>query len=357
MKHFDDEKILSSVQRNENYQIQSTSEEILKRYYLQKGEASLPNKNKKVWQISFGFVGAALLATSIFLTVFLIPKSEKKIPYLPSESRTFLEELSSFSFYQGKKENSIQRRGKNNFLSTNQEIEDPLFNAAVTSFDTQFDFFSSCFHFQEGKLHIENLALETPYVLLENSYPYRSDFSYEDAPLFQVYYGDLDVLSKKENASFEVVYFLGGKTYQVEVKKTLEEEKDEVEEELSLTFMEVNGEDIFRIEKEKETEEGETEHSYSIKSYASREALKEDEPYLSVSFELEEEENAQESSFEIEYQDAEYSFENITCKENIYSFDLEAKKETEKEYRGASLEITNVNRIYRYQTLEVIFRK
>ena len=358
MKRFDDEKILSSVKEGERYEIRTTSEDVLRQYRLRKVETPKNEKAKKAWPFALGFGGAALFAASIALTVILLPKGETNtIPFLPSESHAFLEELSSFSFYQGKKSQSPSLKRFQKGDVSFSDNEDDFFYDAVSSFDTHFDFFASCFHFEEGKLEIKNVVLDTPYILLGKSYPYRSDFLYSESPLFQMYYGDLEILSSKEKASIDVVYLLNEKTYQVTVTKEFEEKEGEKEEEISLSFFEVEGEEIFKIEKEKEIEEGEAEHSYTIKKYLSKASFEEDDPYLSISFELEKEGSSEESSFEIEYQDAEYCFEKITYKKDVYTFDIEGEKEDGFEYRGASLEILGEKHVYRFGGKEVVFSK
>lgn len=357
MKHFDDEKILSSVRKDERYEIKTTSEDVLRKYRLEKVEASKKEKRKKLWPFALGMGAVALLATSLTLTFVLLPKGEKTIPHLPSESEAFLEELSSFSFYQGKKNELSSLKRSRSLVSAPSDNNNDTFYDAVSSFDEHFDFFSSCFHFEEGKLHTKNVVLDTPYTLKDKSYPYRSDFIYEEKPLFNIYFGDLSVLSSKKNASFDVVYLLDEKIYQVTVKKEIEEEKGEIEEELTLSFFEVDGEDIFQIEKEKEIEEDEMEHSYTLKKYLSESSFTKDDPYLSISFELEKERATLESSFEIEYQDAEYSFGKITYSENVYTFDIEGEKDKEFQYPGTTLEISNKKHIYRYESKEITFSK
>jgi len=104
-------------------------------------------------------------------------------------------------------------------------------------------------------------------------------------------------------------------------------------------------------------EEGEAEHSYTIKKYLSKSFFEQDDPYLSISFELEKECSSEESSFEIEYQDAEYCFEKITYKKDVYTFDIEGEKEDGFEYRGASLEILGEKHVYRFGGKEVVFSK
>lgn len=357
MKHFDDEKILSSVRKNERYEIKTTSEDVLRKYRLEKVKASKKEKRKKLWPFAFGMGAVALLATSLTLTLVLLPKGDKTIPHLPSESEAFLEELSSFSFYQGKRNQLSSLKRAWNDVPNSSDSNNDTFYDAVSSFDEHFDFFSSCFHFEEGKLSTNNVVLDAPYTLEGKSYPYRSDFIYEEKPLFNIYFGDLSLLSSKKNASFDVVYLLDEKIYQVTVKKEIEEDKGEIEEELTLSFFEVGGEDIFQIEKEKEIEEDEMEHSYTLKKYLSESSFRKDNPYLSISFELEKERTASESSFEIEYQDAEYSFEKITYSENVYTFDIEGEKGTEFQYLRTTLEILNKKHIYRYESKEITFSK
>lgn len=363
MKRFeDDKKIVDAVQENENYQIKTTADSILAAYQKRQQESKphpsfMPKKKKMGWFVGIPLVGA-LAAAGICLGIFLHPSSPSApVPYAPDNSPTVLRELVSFaSFSGGQSSTSTAPKVKKlNLLSETQDLS-PLSKAAET-LDGYFDFFSSCYEFTPSDLKIASEKLKEPYTLKDESYDYVSHYSYLNKEAFSFYYGDLSSLENQKSSTFSGVFVQGDSSYKATIKKEVEQEENEAEEEISMEFVNTTFPwDVFVVEKANETEEGESENSFCLKKYLGLDALTREDPTVSFTYEFECDDEGAETSFEIQVGSSEFSFEHITYSKNVYTFDVEAKiPPIEITFKGVKVYVGDVVRNYVYESQKINF--
>lgn len=362
MKRFeDDKKIVNAVQENENYQIKTTADSILAAYQKRQQESKphpsfMPKKKKTGWFVGIPLVGA-LTAAGICLGIFLHPSSPSPVPYAPDNSPTVLRELVSFaSFSGGQSSTSTAPKAKKlNLLSETQDLS-PLSKAAET-LDGYFDFFSSCYEFTPSDLKITSEKLKEPYTLKDESYDYVSHYSYLNKEAFSFYYGDLSSLENQKSSTFSGVFVQGDSSYKATIKKEVEQEENEAEEEISMEFVNTSFPwDVFVVEKANETEEGESENSFCLKKYLGLDALTREDPTVSFTYEFECDDEGAETSFEIQVGSSEFSFEHITYSQNVYTFDVEVKiPPIEITFKGVKVYVGDAVRSYVYESQKINF--
>lgn len=363
MKRFeDDKKIVNAVQENENYQIKTTADSILaayqKRQQASKPHPSfLPKKKKTGWFVGIPLVGA-LTAAGICLGIFLHPSSPSSpVPYAPDNSPTVLRELVSFASFNGGQSSSLAPKAKKlNLLSETEDYLEPLKKAA-SRLDEYFDFFTSCYEFTPNDLVISSEKLKEPYTLKDESYDYVSHYSYLNKEVFSFYYGDLSSLENPTSSTFSGVFVQGDSSYKTTIKKEVEKEESEVEEEISMEFVNTSFPwDVFVVEKANETEEGESENSFCLKKYLGIDALTREDPTVSFTYEFECDEEGTETSFEIQVGNNEFSFEHITYSQNVYTFDVEVKiPPVEITFKEVKVYVGDATRSYIYNSQKINF--
>ncbi len=363
MKRFeDDKKIVDAVQENENYQIKTTADSILAAYQKRQQESKphpsfMPKKKKTGWFVGIPLVGA-LTAAGICLGIFLHPSSPSTpVPYAPDNSPTVLRELVSFASFNGGQSSSLAPKAKKlNLLSETEDYLSPLRKAAET-LDGYFDFFSSCYEFTPNDLKITSEKLAEPYTLKNESYDYVSHYSYLNKEVFSFYYGDLSSLENSKSSTFSGVFVQGDTSYKTTIKKEVEQEENEVEEEISMEFVNTSfPRDVFVVEKANEAEEGESENSFCLKYYLGLDALTREDPTVSFTYEFECDDEGAETSFEIQVDNSEFSFEHIAYSQNVYTFDVEVKiPPVEITFKGVKVYVGDAIRSYVYNSQKINF--
>ena len=363
MKRFeDDKKIVNAVQENENYQIKTTADSILaayqKRQQASKPHPSFLSKKKKTgWFVGIPLVGA-LTAAGICLGIFLHPSSPSSpVPYAPDNSPTVLRELVSFASFNGGQSSSLAPKAKKlNLLSESEDYLEPLKKAA-SRLDEYFDFFTSCYEFTPNDLVISSEKLKEPYTLKDESYDYVSHYSYLNKEVFSFYYGDLSSMENPTSSTFSGVFVQGDSSYKTTIKKEVEKEENEIEEEISMEFVNTSFPwDVFVVEKANETEEAESENSFCLKKYLGIDALTREDPTVSFTYEFECDEEGTETSFEIQVGNNEFSFEHITYSQNVYTFDVEVKiPPVEITFKEVKVYVEGAIRNYVYESQKINF--
>lgn len=352
-----EEKLLQKA-RKEELTIRTDPERILLAYEQRKKET--PATKEKKWILPLSLSSSLLVAASIVTAIVVINKQgegPKGIPFKPEASSVMAEELFSFySFEGGREASSLMRnpllKAKSGLSSTT-----PFYQTA-SAFEEYYSFFVSCYTFDSSDLTVSHTVLETPFLYNERSYTYKGEFSYEDKSIFTLYYSDMSELKGKKEATFFAYYESEQGDYEVTIEKEEEIEEDEREKKISLSFFNVDkGSDIFLIERKEEVAEKEEERSYSLERFDSLSSYQAKKPYLSLSFEIEQD-HSKESSFEIERGEKEFEYENILATEGGYSFIASFDdNETEHRFENVVLTLLENGRSYSYQEENYFFAK
>ena len=223
--------------------------------------------------------------------------------------------------------------------------------------DEYFDFFTSCYEFTPNDLVISSEKLDKPYTLKDESYDYVSHYSYLNKEVFSFYYGDLSSMENPTPSTFSGVFVQGDSSYKTTIKKEVEQKGNETEEEISMEFVNTSSLwDVFVVEKANETEEAESENSFCLKHYKVLDALTREDPTISFTYEFECDDEGAETSFEIQVGSSEFSFENITYSQNVYTFDVEVKiPPVEITFQGVHVYVEGAIRNYVYESQKINF--
>lgn len=350
-----EEKLIEKV-RLEPHEIKLDSSKVLSLYKSEKNSVKEVSKKKK-WVLPVSLLSSALaLASIVTVTVIIAKNNEPKIPYAPDSSNILMQELFSFNAFNNGSSKGIARTPLARQLFKEKGQEENFYTCAKT-FEDYYSFFENCLFFKENELTSKDVVLESPYIEGKDTYKYRSDFIYKDETIFSFYYDDLSSLKNKEKVEFNTLYIANEDKYKVNVVKEEEVDENESESEISLIFQNLNNEsDIFLIEKEHEVEGNETERSFKLERFNSQVSLNNEEPFLSISFELETEEEGAETNFAVIKDATEFNYEEIRAISNGFSFNMHMEEEEiEESFSNTYLYIDNGTHRYVWETLEKNF--
>ena len=158
-------------------------------------------------------------------------------------------------------------------------------------------------------------------------------------------------------SAFSGVFVQGDSSYKTTIKKEVEQKGNETEEEISMEFVNTSSLwDVFVVEKANETEETESENSFCLKRYKGLDALTREDPTISFTYEFECDDEGAETSFEIQVGSSEFSFENITYSQNVYTFDVEVKiPPVEITFKEVHVYVEGAIRNYVYDSQKINF--
>ncbi len=356
MKRFEDEeRLIAKVRSSETYLIKTKPEEILKKAQGSFTPTRKERKRRDPFLIPALSLGGACLVAASLVCAFLFPWGPSSpSPLYADANSTLIQELVSFSSFCSSQGNDLAKGPLFKRKNAASDAERSAFEKTAGAFEEYFPFFSSCFHYSPSSLRVLNSVRAEGGSIPLDEYPYQTDGYYEGELLFSFYYGDLSGLSKEDGFSFEAMFSSSSGIYRTSVEKSVERDGDESEEEITVSFVNVDDPgDVFQIGQEKESEGKEKEHAYSLKRFPSSSRK---EPSLCLSFELEEEEDDRETSFSIETEAEEYSFEDILFHQAVYSFSAEAKiGGQEYEFEGMSLSLEEQGHRYRWGDEKIFF--
>ena len=368
MRKIDDRTIIEKFNETKEYEIKTSSKEILNLFKAEESKATedatkktTKTKNKKVL---FGGIGVSLLAVatcSIILFVVLNSAGQENVvnpPILkPITSTNVLSNelltLSSFKTY-GESTSSNQNL---RFLKKRASIlKESDFEKIVNDFDSIQSGAMDILN-RENSIMVESakevdfLYESKTYKYCDNYYSINDDFK---VPFMSFYYNEIDETSIKEefNSEHEYLIMLNNEYYDCYIAKESEIEEDEREEEIKiLCINEVKNEYIL-IEKENEYEGKEVENSYSISYFSSLNNLKEEVFDYTLTYDLESEGDEEELEISVETPFTQSEFQNISLVSQsplTYSFLVEYendKEDIQVENLRVNLTYENEQRIY-----------
>ena len=365
MRKIDDEKIVNKFNETKDYQVKTSSSEILNLFKAQEEvkEKETPKREHLKKKYVFGGIGLSVGAIAICsLALFFVmnnggEQGNVNPPVLEpiTSSNVLGNELLTLSSFNSYGENTVNNRLAL-FKKSNSILKETDFEKIVNDYDS----------IQGGILNIlnkeENIKVElqkeinfvyenVTYRYCDNYYSYIDDFV---TPFMSFYYNDLSEVNFSTDFSRNDKYLvkLNDSYYDCYIAQESEIEEDEKEEEIKILCTNEQNNEFILIEKENEYEGREVENSYSISYFSSLSELERENFDYTLTYDLEKEGNKEELEISIETPLSKSEFQNISLKNNnplTYEFLVEYENEIddiEVEDLLVTLAYDNDQRIY-----------
>ena len=365
MRKIDDEKIVNKFNETKDYEIKTSSIEILNLFKAQEEvkEKETPKREHLKKKYVFGGIGLSVGAIAICsLALFFVmnnggEQGNVNPPVLEpiTSSNVLGNELLTLSSFNSYGENTVNNRLAL-FKKSKSILKETDFEKIVNDYDS----------IQGGILNIlnkeENIKVEVQkeinfvyenvtYRYCDNYYSYTDDFS---APFMSFYYNDLNDVNFSTEFSRNDKYLvkLNDSYYDCYIAQESEIEEDEKEEEIKILCTNEQSNEFILIEKENEYEGREVENSYSISYFSSLSDFERENFDYTLTYDLEKEGNKEELEISVETPLSKSEFQNISLKNNdplTYEFLVEYENEIndiEVEDLLVTLAYENDQRIY-----------
>ena len=365
MRKIDDEKIVNKFNETKDYEIKTSSIEILNLFKAQEEVKTkeTPKREHLKKKYVFGGIGLSVGAIAICsLALFFVmnnggEQGNVNPPVLEpiTSSNVLGNELLTLSSFNSYGENAVNNRLAL-FKKSKSILKETDFEKIVNDYDS----------IQGGILNIlnkeENIKVEVQkeinfvyenvtYRYCDNYYSYTDDFS---APFMSFYYNDLSEVNFSTEFSRNDKYLvkLNDSYYDCYIAQESEIEEDEMEEEIKILCTNEQNNEFILIEKENEYEGREVENSYSISYFSSLSDFERENFDYTLTYDLEKEGNKEELEISVETPLSKSEFQNISLKNNnplTYEFLVEYENEIddiEVEDLLVTLAYENDQRIY-----------
>ena len=365
MRKIDDEKIVNKFNETKDYEIKTSSTEILNLFKAQEEVKAkeTPKREHLKKKYVFGGIGLSVGAIAICsLALFFVmnnggEQGNVNPPVLEpiTSSNVLGNELLTLSSFNSYGENTVNNRLAL-FKKSKSILKETDFEKIVNDYDS----------IQGGILNIlnkeENIKVEVQkevnfvyenatYRYCDNYYSYTDDFS---VPFMSFYYNDLSKVNFSTEFSRNDKYLvkLNDSYYDCYIAQESEIEEDEKEEEIKILCTNEQNNEFILIEKENEYEGREVENSYSISYFSSLSDFERENFDYTLTYDLEKEGNKEELEISVETPLSKSEFQNISLKKNnpiIYEFLVEYENEIndiEVEDLLVTLAYENDQRIY-----------
>lgn len=365
MRKIDDEKIVHKFNETKDYEIKTSSTEILNLFNAQEEVKTkeTPKREHLKKKYVFGGIGLSVGAIAICsLALFFVmnnggEQGNVNPPVLEpiTSSNVLGNELLTLSSFNSYGENTVNNRLAL-FKKSKSILKETDFEKIVNDYDS----------IQGGILNIlnkeENIKVEVQkeinfvyenvtYRYCDNYYSYTDDFN---APFMSFYYNDLSEVNFSTEFSRNDKYLvkLNDSYYDCYIAQESEIEEDEKEEEIKILCTNKQNNEFILIEKENEYEGREVENSYSISYFSSLSDLERENFGYTLTYDLEKEGNKEELEISVETPLSKSEFQNISLKNNdpiTYEFLVEyenEKDDIEVEDLLVTLAYENDQRIY-----------
>ena len=365
MRKIDDEKIVNKFNETKDYEIKTSSIEILNLFKAQEEVKTkeTPKREHLKKKYVFGGIGLSVGAIAICsLALFFVmnnggEQGNVNPPVLEpiTSSNVLGNELLTLSSFNSYGENAVNNRLAL-FKKSKSILKETDFEKIVNDYDS----------IQGGILNIlnkeENIKVEVQkeinfvyenvtYRYCDNYYSYIDDFA---TPFMSFYYNDLSEVNFSTEFSRNDKYLvkLNDSYYDCYIAKENEIEEDEMEEEIKILCTNEQNNEFILIEKENEYEGREVENSYSISYFSSLSDFERENFDYTLTYDLEKEGNKEELEISVETPLSKSEFQNISLKNNdpiTYEFLVEYENEIddiEVEDLLVTLAYENDQRIY-----------
>ena len=365
MRKIDDEKIVNKFNETKDYEIKTSSTEILNLFKAQEQVKAKETPKREHLKKKYVFGGIGLSAGAIAicsLALFFVmnnggEQGNVNPPVLEpvTSSNVLGNELLTLSSFNSYGENTVNNRLAL-FKKSKSILKETDFEKIVNDYDS----------IQGGILNIlnkeENIKVEVQrevnfvyenvtYRYCDNYYSYIDDFA---TPFMSFYYNDLSEVNFSAEFSRNDKYLvkLNDSYYDCYIAQESEIEEDEKEEEIKILCTNEQNNEFILIEKENEYEGREVENSYSISYFSSLSDFERENFDYTLTYDLEKEGNKEELEISVETPLSKSEFQNISLKNNnplTYEFLVEYENEIddiEVEDLLVTLAYENGQRIY-----------
>ena len=365
MRKIDDEKIVNKFNETKDYQVKTSSSEILNLFKAQEEVKTkeTPKREHLKKKYVFGGIGLSVGAIAICsLALFFVmnnggEQGNVNPPVLEpiTSSNVLGNELLTLSSFNSYGENTVNNRLAL-FKKSKSILKETDFEKIVNDYDS----------IQGGILNIlnkeENIKVElqkeinfvyenVTYRYCDNYYSYIDDFA---TPFMSFYYNNLSEVNFSTEFSRNDKYLvkLNDSYYDCYIAQESEIEEDEMEEEIKILCTNEQNNEFILIEKENEYEGREVENSYSISYFSSLSDFERENFDYTLTYDLEKEGNKEELEISVETPLSKSEFQNISLKNNkplTYEFLVEYENEIddiEVEDLLVTLAYENDQRIY-----------
>ena len=265
MNIVNDNKIKNIVLKNNTYEIQTKSDDILRKYDASRKIATEPKKKKFI--PLFASISSALLISGTALIVaFVLVKPRNSDIFSPYKNKNIQQELLTFNAF------SQSNISKN--IIKNKAIQSELtFNEIVDHYEVVQSGIKQLFNFDEYKI----INVESDFVYEDVTYKYETRILDKSNIIYaRVYYNEIVDGNTK---NLEALYVFDKSFYSALISC----ENSNYESEIKTILTPINASDkkIYVIEKEKEYKGVNSENSFSYSIYSSLEDYQnDDENYL-----------------------------------------------------------------------------
>ena len=324
MNIVNDNKIKNIVLKNNTYEIQTKSDDILRKYDASRKIATEPKKKKFI--PLFASISSALLISGTALIVaFVLAKPSNSDIFSPYKNKNIQQELLTFNAF------SQSNISKN--IIKNKAIQSELtFNEIVDHYEVVQSGIKQLFNFDEYKI----INVESDFVYEDITYKYETRILDKSNIIYaRVYYNEIVDENTKD---LEALYVFDKSFYSALI--SCENSNDESEIKTILTPINTLDKKIYVIEKEKEYKGVNSENSFSYSIYSSLEDYQnDDENYLNKieyemdNFDISVSISSNINNFEIE-------FDNISkINDDHFNFSLDEYETTTEEIDEALFDL------------------
>ena len=324
MNIVNDNKIKNIVLKNNTYEIQTKSDDILRKYDASRKIATEPKKKKFI--PLFASISSALLISGTALIVaFVFAKPSNSDIFSPYKNKNIQKELLTFNAF------SQSNISKN--IIKNKAIQSELtFNEIVDHYEVVQSGIKQLFNFDEYKI----INVESDFVYEDVTYKYETRILNKSNIIYaRVYYNEIVDGNTK---NLEALYVFDKSFYSALI--SCENSNDESEIKTILTPINTLDKKIYVIEKEKEYKGVNSENSFSYSIYSSLEDYQnDDENYLNKieyemdNFDISVSISSNINNFEIE-------FDNISkINDDHFNFSLDEYETTTEEIDEALFDL------------------
>lgn len=324
MNIVNDNKIKNIVLKNNTYEIQTKSDDILRKYDASRKIATEPKKKKFI--PLFASISSALLISGTALIVaFVLAKPSNSDIFSPYKNKNIQQELLTFNAF------SQSNISKN--IIKNKAIQSELtFNEIVDHYEVVQSGIKQLFNFDEYKI----INVESDFVYEDVTYKYETRILDKSNIIYaRVYYNEIVDGNTK---NLEALYVFDKSFYSALI--SCENSNDESEIKTILTPINTLDKKIYVIEKEKEYKGVNSENSFSYSIYSSLEDYQnDDENYLNKieyemdNFDISVSISSNINNFEIE-------FDNISkINDDHFNFSLDEYETTTEEIDEALFDL------------------
>ena len=376
-----DKEIVELIDKQKNYEIKLSSDEILNKYYLEQQtiDKTLVKKARfNAWKFILPSFACCFLAFGITFGVLysmdqsgtssgnnivnVVEKNEKYKQVISDELLTFTNFNNNDLRQTNNIKNIYNRQSIKEKFDDQQTLTYEQFNEVVDEYEKLENGVYNIFNINNYQIEVE----QGNYEFLNEKFDFKMNVFNDDINI-EYFYNQDEVIDIDDDEKEEEIVLNGyysftnldnTKTiYKARFSNKTETEENEVENEIEAVFYDYNNDEtkpVYEIKKEQETENLEVEEAYSYSIYNSIEDYKRQRVYYSIEYEIENVNNEKELEIKVTNIEKEIEFKNIRqIDETHFSFEFEYESDRVESSATAYIEYINEKRIYTCNNLTI----